>query len=102
VVDWAIILRQKTDYLNNNSLSVETISIPVSYKGQEISLAAQILRLGYVYKIRVLVNEVPVVFERDEEGEFRAVIDPETGQLDQMDIGLVQAISEVLVSLSES
>ena len=66
--------------------------IPVTYKGQELNFPAQLIPSGYVYKIQVTVNESPLLYERDDEGEWRALIDVENGQ-PNIDIELLKAIA---------
>jgi len=37
---------------------------------------AQIMRYGYTHKVHVTIDDVVVVFEPDEEGNYRAAVDP--------------------------
>lgn len=52
--------------------------IPVNYKGVERNFEASLQVLGYTHRFHVAVDGVDVIFERDEEGSYRAVIPPET------------------------
>ena len=44
--------------------------IPVSVDGQELEFEGRLLLQGYIHRIEVMVNEVPVLFEPDEEKEL--------------------------------
>lgn len=52
----------------------EDFQLPVIYKGKELSYTARLLRLGYIYKIEVEVNDSIVHFERDDEGNWRVLL----------------------------
>lgn len=71
--------------------------ITVNYKGVDRDFEAELQVMGYIHKFRVEVGEVPVFFERDEEGGYRAVVPrPEDGEKQGSlpDVGLLKAISE--------
>ena len=74
----------------------DTFDIPVSYKGQELNFEAQLLKLGYLYKIKIVLDGVPVIYEPDEEEGFRAWVDPLADGADKVELNLVKAIAEVL------
>ena len=48
--------------------------LPVSFEGKELELPARLLRYGYTVKIEVEIDGTPVVFEPDEERNWRAVM----------------------------
>jgi hypothetical protein len=52
--------------------------IPVHYKGVERQFEASLQVLGYIHRFHVAVDGTDVIFEKDEEGSYRAVIPPET------------------------
>jgi len=73
----------------------EPILLPVDYKGEELEFEMKI-QTGYIPRAEVLIDGIPVIFEPDNEGLYRAV------QLDQskkLDIGLLQAIAGQLETL---
>jgi len=73
----------------------EPINIPVTYKGVEKEFAATVLRKGYFHIFQVNVDGTMVTYERDEEGNYRAVVSPEEkGRAPDRD--LLQAIGEVI------
>jgi hypothetical protein len=73
----------------------ETIEIPVTYKDQELTFKAHTVRFGYVHHIVVDVNGTPVSIERDEEGNYRALGEPNS----KVDIELIKTIVDVLEGL---
>ena len=52
---------------------LKTFQIPITYRGKELQLDAQLLQLGYIRKIHVDVNSIIVFIEKDDEGNYRAV-----------------------------
>jgi len=77
----------------------DTFNLPVEFNGTEAEYPAQILRFGFANKILVTVTGIPVTFEPDEEGSYRAVIDPAITK--QIPKDLLQAIIETLKALFE-
>ena len=78
----------------------EGFEIPVTYKGKEQHFPARLLSFGYTYKIEVDVCGSLLHFERDEEGEWRALIDPTATQGDrQVDAELVRQIAHSIETL---
>lgn len=78
----------------------ETFMIPVSYMGKELEYEGRLRILGYLHKIEIDMDGVVVVFEPDEERNYRALISPE--QMDkskQLSAGLLEAIANQLNSL---
>jgi len=55
----------------------ESFDIPVIFKDKELYFNARLLHLGYIYKFLVDVNGVEVFFEQDDEGSYRATVDPD-------------------------
>ena len=58
----------------------KSFEIPVVYKGQELLFKGELLVYGYSYKIQVEVNGSLILFEPDEERNFRATINSENVQ----------------------
>jgi len=54
----------------------DTFNLPVKFNDTEAEYPIQILRYGFTHKVLVTVKGIPVTFEPDEEGSYRAVIDP--------------------------
>jgi hypothetical protein len=65
-------LNHKSNY--NICIIEDTFDIPVTYKGKELLFKSHLLILGYIHKISVDVNGTEVLFEPDEERNYRAVM----------------------------
>jgi hypothetical protein len=77
----------------------DSFFIPVVYRGEEMQFPASLVRRGYTYGLHVIIRHTIVVFERDEEGSWRALMPaeekgkpPETQLLQ----ALADAIEEIL------
>ena len=75
----------------------ETFELPVSYNNKEILLPAQLHQYGYTYKIEVEINGIPVFFEKDDERNWRALVEPSTMETSQhLKMEMLQAIANSL------
>ena len=57
--------------------------------------------LGYARKFQVDVHGQDVLFKPDEEGNYRAVINPEQAEESKIDVELLKAITEAIESIRE-
>ena len=74
--------------------------LPVTYQNKELELDFDIQR-GYVTRVGVKVGDVVVIFELDEEENYRAMLRPEEmAKAKELSIGLLQAIASQLEKLS--
>jgi hypothetical protein len=78
---------------------MDTLEIPVTYRNEELSLKAHVVRFGYVNHIVVDLGGTQVTVERDEEGNYRALGDAEKMQSTKIDTELIEAVVNVLQSL---
>lgn len=76
----------------------DPFEIIVDYNGQELKFDAQLLQAGYTVRFNVQIKETEWIFERDEEGKFRAIL-PEGQQKDNTDTGLLRVIAEKIEAL---
>ncbi|MEJ7912672.1 MAG: hypothetical protein WKF70_05925 [Chitinophagaceae bacterium] len=53
----------------------DDFQLPITYNGKEELLDARLLQYGYVHKFSIQINGQTVLFEPDEEGRYRAMID---------------------------
>ncbi len=53
----------------------EVFQLPVLFNGEEQLFDAQLLQYGYIHKFAVRLKGQLVLFEQDEEGQYRAMID---------------------------
>lgn len=70
--------------------------LPVYYKNKEQLFPAEFQRAGYSYKIQVDVYGQLIMFEPDEERNWRALVNMEEIHKIKTDHGLIQAIIEAL------
>jgi hypothetical protein len=52
----------------------EPFDLPVAYKGDDILFPSRLVKFGYQYAIHVDVYGQQLIIERDEEGQFRAML----------------------------
>ena len=60
----------------------DVFDLPVNYNGEEMMLPSKLIRFGYSYTIEVQINDIAVSFEKDEEGNWRAMTNPNSGKPD--------------------
>ena len=72
----------------------EAFTLVVNYKGKEYQLESELRVFGYTHKIAINLEGAEILFEPDEERNYRAVI-PEGSKI-EIDIGLIQAIAKEL------
>ena len=77
----------------------DSFELPVTYKGKELLFPAELLQLGYTYKIQVDIYGQIVFFEPDEERNFRAMLDPAEEGAKPVDTALLQAIIDAIEGL---
>ena len=78
----------------------EPFELPITYLGRQLMLKSQLIRSDYVYKFKVGVNGIDIIFEPDEERHYRAMVDSTIAdKMRQSDIELLKVISEALQSL---
>lgn len=77
--------------------------VPVSFQGRQIEFETRLLLQGYIHRLEVIVDDIPVLFEPDEERNYRALVSIEqlNGKGKNLNKGLLQAIAEVLKSLPD-
>jgi hypothetical protein len=73
----------------------EPFFLPVTFKGIEQQFEASLKRRGYVAVLEINVHEALVIFERDEQGDWRAIL-PEDHAGKTPDVGLLRAIGEAI------
>lgn len=73
----------------------ELFELPVTANGKDLLFPARLLQLGYTHKFEVDVYGTQVFFEPDEEGAYRAVVDPDE-RPKHFDPELLQAIAAAI------
>jgi hypothetical protein len=80
---------------------MDSFELPVAYKGQELSFRARLVTTGFAPRFVVLVNEVEITFERDDNGEFRALLPYANEYSDHLlEKALLQAIHASIVAIT--
>ena len=76
----------------------EPFEITVSYKGENLSFNARLVPYGYTHRIIVSVSGREVVFEPDEERNYRAWVDAAESTITskELDVALLRAIAETI------
>jgi hypothetical protein len=78
----------------------ETFGLPVEYNGQQMMLKASLLVTGYTHKFIVEVEGQSMIFEPDEERNYRSVIPyDDIKNQKHLDIELLKTISKALEKL---
>jgi hypothetical protein len=77
--------------------------LPVPYKGEELELESKLLTMGYVHRFEVNISGIPVLFEPDEEGSYRALVSPEQVEAkgSPLKYELLQAVAGRLAALHD-
>lgn len=73
----------------------DEFELPVRYKNEELLFPAQLQQVGYTHRFRVDVYGEEVYYEPDEEGSYRALINPENLNKHST-VELLQAIAEAI------
>ncbi len=79
---------------------MDIFELPVDYNGKELVFPAELLPMGFTHKIKVTVEGVDILFEPDEERNYRAMaIDTERVNMEKLDKNLLQVICLTLDQL---
>ncbi len=71
----------------------DSFDLPVTYEGKGLLFLAKLLLLGYTCKFAVDVNGTKVLYEPDEERNYRAIVEPIKLEDRKIDVGLLKAIA---------
>lgn len=72
--------------------------LPVIYKNKEYLFNGRLATFTYGYKFYVDINDNEVIFERDDEGELRALLPDSTAET-AVEKGLIEAVFKVFNDL---
>lgn len=73
---------------------MDEFDIAVDFHDNQLTFPAKLLVMGYTYKIEVEVNETKVLFEPDEERNYRALV--EDADHHSINVELLGAIAAAL------
>jgi CRISPR/Cas system-associated exonuclease Cas4 (RecB family) len=75
----------------------EEFELPVEYNGHQYLFKSTLLVFGFTHKFRVDVNGQGIVFEPDEERNYRAVIDyTDIAKNKNIDVELLEQIVDAI------
>jgi hypothetical protein len=76
----------------------EAFVLEVEHNGKPLQFETRLMRLGYTYKLSVMVDEIEILFERDEEGGFRAIVPEGVDQKNRrsIDPALLKSIADAI------
>ena len=81
-------------------VNMDELTLPVSYHNEELELPVRMYPYGSAFRVEVMVGETAVIFERDEEGSYRALIPSEQMvENKNLTVDLLRAIGEALGKL---
>jgi hypothetical protein len=78
----------------------DAFTLTVDFEGEKLELPARVLHYGYTLKIEVQIESISVIFEPDEEGNWRAVMgfeDLVSGK--KIKSGLVADVAELIAKV---
>lgn len=79
---------------------MDLFELPVEYNGKEFLFPAELLPMGFTHKIKVTIDGTEILFEPDEERNYRAMInDLEKFNHSNIDKLLLQEICKTLDEL---
>ena len=72
----------------------EPFELPVTYKNEALLFPARLLHIGYTHRFSINVNGREILFEPDEEGNYRALIElGEQDEKERVNVDLLKAIA---------
>ncbi len=75
--------------------------LPVTYKGEEIIFNSRLVTFGYDYKFHIIVNGQELVFERDDERNFRILTTNIDLSAESIDRDLIESIVHSLETIKD-
>jgi len=80
----------------------EEFNIPVTFQGTEYNFPARLLQYGYSYRLEIEIEHTLVMFEPDEERNWRALISYEdTMAHKKLNPALLSAIAESIAAITK-
>lgn len=77
-----------------------SFEIPLHYRNKDLVIPATLVLQGYTYRIEAELEGTLFYFERDDSGDFRAILPPDLPQEAKLpETGLIQSVTEALNEL---
>ena len=78
----------------------ELFSISVSYLGKEYTFEARLATVGYPHEFFVLINGMEVIYEPDEERNYRVILnETDRAKVKDSDVELIKAVGDKIQSI---
>ena len=75
----------------------EQFELPVKYKGRQYLFKAALLVFGFTHKFQVDITGQTVIFEPDEERNYRAIVNySDANNRKEIDVELLRKITEAI------
>jgi hypothetical protein len=73
----------------------EPFTISIFYQGDEYEYDARLVTLGYTHKFFVIINGMEVIYEPDDERNYRAILkDADLSKIKDSDVELIKAVGD--------
>ncbi len=78
----------------------EDIIINIRFKNEEFNFDARLVTAGYTHKFVVMINGLEVIYEPDEERNYRAIINTANAEsISDLDKVLIKLVGEKIQSI---
>lgn len=75
--------------------------LPVHYNEEDLNFKARLVTFGYVYKFYVIVDGKELVFEKDDEQNYRVISERDAKDNRPVNNGLLEAIIKSLQDIEK-
>lgn len=76
---------------------MDNFELPISYNGKEYLFATKVIKQAYTERFEVSINGHAIIFEPDEEGKYRAILNEKESDGHELgDTGLLKEIAEAI------
>lgn len=77
----------------------DTFELPVAYKNETLMMPAQLVQTGYTHGFKVDVDGQEILFEPDEEGNYRALVKADESQ-QEIRTDLLESIARAIEAVT--
>ena len=78
------------------------LSIDVVVAGKEYTIETRLAAVGYTHRFYVLINGIEVMYEPDEERNYRAVLNnADHAKVNDHDMALIKAVGEQIEAIGK-
>lgn len=76
--------------------------LPITHRGEQLTFKGRLVTFAYNYKFFIIVESRELVFEKDDEGEFRVLSDHKQTEIDQELLSTIVHALENISSLDKT